>query len=113
MSTWQRGLWLILYLLTMASVVGTMFYLRERTLITFDTPAARADWQAWREAAAEQSAHGPVQRRVPKSPEPPALVLMRDNFTVILAGSVIFSSLLFASFMWAVRGVLGTRRARS
>ena len=42
----------------------------------------------------------------PSATEPPALLLMRDHFAVVMSGSLLFSSLLFAALMLAVRGVL-------
>ena len=48
----------------------------------------------------------PVQRRVPKSAEPPALVLTRDHFGVILSGAVLFSSLLYWVVAWFVMGMV-------
>ena len=54
----------------------------------------------------------PVKRRVPKSAEPPALVLMRDYFAVCLAIAVVLSSVLFGTFMVLVRGAMSSR-ARS
>ncbi len=48
----------------------------------------------------------PVRRKAPSSDEPPALVLMRDYFGVMLSGAVLFGSLLFAVLAIALRGVL-------
>ncbi len=100
-------LWLLAYLVLLALVVGTMFVARERVLRTLDTPQARASWEAWREAVRQQQLEGgPVQRRVPKSPEPNLLVLMRDHYYTLLAGAVLFSSLLFFVAMVLLRGAL-------
>ena len=52
-----------------------------------------------------------VQRRAPKSAEPPALVLMRDHFAACLAIAVLLSSVLFGTFMVLVRGALSSRHA--
>ena len=49
---------------------------------------------------------GPVRRRVPKSTEPPALVLMRDYFGVSLIGAVLFTTVLYWVIAWFVMGIL-------
>jgi hypothetical protein len=107
-----NGLWLAGYVLLMAGLAAAMFAAQASVIATYDTPQARAEWEAWRAAAKKQSVdnqtgvEGPVQRKVPKSAEPPALVLMRDYFGVCLAGSLFFSSLLFGVTMIVVRGAL-------
>jgi hypothetical protein len=59
----------------------------------------------------------PVKRRPPKSPQPPALLLMRDYFGVCLALAIVLSSVLFATFMFFVRGAFkagpASRRSRT
>lgn len=97
------------YLALIICVVGGMFEVRRRTLETLGTPQAIAEWQAWREAAAEQSAQGPVRRRVPKSEVPPALVLMRGYFPALLCGSLFFSSVFYVLFVWGIRGAIATK----
>jgi hypothetical protein len=98
------------YLIMLVSVIVLVVQARSTTLRDMDTPEAHAQWQRWREAEPNQSASGPVLRRPPSATEPPALLLMRDHFAVVMSGSVIFSSLLFAAIMMAVRGVFSTRR---
>ena len=99
--------WLAAYLLVMASVVGGVTAFRDWALHTFDTPAARAEWQTWRDEATKQAASdGPVKRRIPKSGEPPALRLMRDYFVTCEVLAVVLSSALFATFAFLLRGAL-------
>ncbi len=88
--------WAVAYLAFLALVIWGCFAARQSALATFGTPAAQAEWDAWRAAAAEQAESGPVRRKVPKSTEPPALVLMRDYFGVVLSAAVVFGSVLFA-----------------
>jgi hypothetical protein len=97
--------WFIAYGIAVTGVVMLVFYLRDTTLRDLDTPEARAEWTAWREAPPNSDTTGPVRRKPPTSTEPPALLLMRDHFAVVMSGSVIFSSLLFAAVMMAARGV--------
>ena len=103
--------WLVAYLFVMASVVWGVFLFRDWATNTFDTPAARAEWQTWRDAAKKQTTpDGPVQRREPKSPEPPALRLMRDYFVTCELLAVVLSSALFATFAFLLRGALRPAR---
>ncbi|HEV3136261.1 MAG TPA: hypothetical protein VGZ26_00130 [Pirellulales bacterium] len=96
--------WLAAYLAMLAGVIVLVLHARSTTLREMDTPEAHAQWQQWRDAEPNQSESGPVRRRPPSADEPPALLLMRDHFAVVMSGSVIFSSLLFAAIMMAVRG---------
>jgi hypothetical protein len=52
---------------------------RESRLVALADPAVQAEWDAFRDDMRRQSGRdGPVQRKVPKSPEPPELVWLRD-----------------------------------
>ena len=70
------------------------------------TPTAEAEWNRWRaEAAKEDGSTGPVQRTVPKSNQPPLLILMRDYFPASLIGLLLPLSALYWFIAWLVRGV--------
>jgi hypothetical protein len=103
-------LWLAAYVAYLAAVVALVFWARRTTLREMDTPEARAAWTTWREAPTNQAVDGPVRRRPPTSTEPPALVLVRDYFSVVMCGAIVFSSLLFAALMLAARGVFSSTR---
>jgi hypothetical protein len=106
-----NGLWFAAYLLTLAAVAAAMVHGRSVSLTAYGTPAAQTDWDVWRadtKKMAEQP--GIVKRREAKSVEPPALVLMRDYFAVCLAGALLLSSVLFATFMFFIRGALADGR---
>jgi hypothetical protein len=108
----RRGnlLWLAAYLIVATSLVLVMLQVRRVTLRSLSTPEARAEWNAWRESPPNVRTDLPVRRRAPSSDEPPALVLMRDYFPVMMAASVVFGSLLFAAIMMAARGALSRDR---
>jgi len=90
----------------MAALVALLFDLRARALSSLGTPKARADWDKWRADAAEHDGiKGPVKRRVPKSTEPPTLVLLRDHFGVVVAAGLTFSTVFFAFFALLARGL--------
>jgi len=103
--------WLLLaavcYAAMVVAVVWLMFATRQSTLVNLDTPQAKGNWQAWRDdVAKQQGSDGPVARDVPKSAEPPGLVLMRDYFAVCLVAALLFMSLLYWVLVWFVSGIL-------
>jgi hypothetical protein len=99
--------WSIGYAIMLLAVVFAMLKSRDWALANLSTAESIADWQTWRNDVEQQRTKpGPVQRRTPKSTEPPALVLMRDHFAVSMAGAVIFSSAFYWVFAWFLFGVL-------
>jgi hypothetical protein len=101
------SLWLVGYLALAGFVVWEMRQWRESIVLDLSTPKAQADWNQWRaEAAKDDGKHSPVQRAVPKSSEPPTLILMRDYFPACLIGLLIPLSALYAFIAWLVCGVL-------
>ncbi len=104
-ATW---FWLAAYLIAMTGIVLLVLQVRRTTLRDMGTPEAKAEWQAWRESEPNQSDTGPVKRRPPTTAEPPALILMRDHFPVVMTAAVLFSSLLFAALGIAARGVFSS-----
>lgn len=90
-----------------AAVVGALFRVRSTVTRVYGGESAQTEWDDWRTAAKEMSSSdGPVKRREPKSAQPPALVLMRDHFAACLGLAVLLSSVLFATFVFFLRGAL-------
>jgi len=107
-KTWL-WLWLACYVVLLVCVIGAMLWVRQSVLTEYAKPESIADWQSWRKDVIEdQTSPGPVERRVPKSLEPPALVLMRDYFAVSIIGATFFTSILYWIGAWFVTGVLRT-----
>jgi hypothetical protein len=104
---WWRW-WFAGYVLLVGVVVGTMFWVRQSAVPELSSQKSISEWREWKEAnVREQQSHrGPVERRVPKSDEPPELVLMRDFFGVLILGAILFSSLLYWIMAWFVTGIL-------
>lgn len=102
--------WLLAYVTTMGLVCAGLTYGRANLLAAYGTEQAKSDWTMWRsDVAIEQNlGEPPVKRRVPKSDEPPALVLMRDYFGACLGLALLLSSVLFATLAFFVRGALGS-----
>ena len=101
------SLTLVTWRAALGAIVVAMFEARRWSLAQLGTPKAQSDWQAWREEVRqEQSRPGPVERRVPESSEPPALVMMRDHFAVSMVGAILFSSMLYWVVAWLVMGMM-------
>lgn len=99
------GAWLLGYVALLVTIVFTMFRERASVLSEYSTQPELTAWQNWREDEKQrQTTPGPVIRKVPKSEEPPALVLMRDYFKVSLFGATFFTSLLYWIMAWFVTG---------
>jgi hypothetical protein len=94
-------------MVVIAAVIWSLIAARRWALTSLATAASVGDWQAWREDVRQQQTEpGPVSRRVPKSAEPPALVLMRDYFAVCLVGAILFVTVLYWVTAWFISGIL-------
>ena len=97
------------YVLMVVVVVWSLISAREWAFANLSTQESIENWQTWREDVRQQQTEpGPVARRVPKSAEPPGLVLMRDYFVVCLTGALLFTSLLYWILVWFLRGMLNS-----
>jgi hypothetical protein len=95
------------YLVLVVAVVWSLAAARGWALAYLASEQSIDDWQTWREdVRRQQTEPGPVARRIPKSAEPPGLVLMRDYYAVCLTGALIFSSLLYWIIAWFLHGIL-------
>jgi hypothetical protein len=104
--SWFDAVWLLLYVAMIFVLVTTLEQSRHYALEDFSTSQAQAEWTQWRDDVAQQSEKaGPVSRRTPRSEQPPTLVLMRDHYRVVLIGSILMSSVLFAAFMFFCRAI--------
>ena len=105
--TRENLVWLSVYLAALLAMTWGLVQARRVALATLGTLQAKGDWQDWREAATELSAgQGPVLRRVPTGEEPPELVLLRDHFATSWLILAVLSSVLLATLIVMVRGVV-------
>jgi hypothetical protein len=105
LSSWWW--WGIGYVVLAGTVVSSLLAAREWALTELSTSDSAAAWTTWRDdVRAQQLEPAPVQRRVPQSAEPPALVLMRDYLGVSLAAAILFSTLLYSVVVWMLVGML-------
>lgn len=93
--------------------------LRERSgwLDELDRPEVQQDWDAFRRDMRSQSGRdapvtGPVQRKVPRSIEPPLRVWLRDHVGLAITAWVLFASVLFAFFAAVIVGLLAENQPR-
>lgn len=99
--------WMVGYAALVGVVVIAMIWKRHSAVTQLSSPKSISDWQAWREDVREQQSHPrPVERRVPKSNEPPALVLLRDYFAVLMIGALLFTSMLYWIIAWFITGIM-------
>lgn len=92
-----------------ALVLPPVLLLRARAewLQQWDRPQAQLQWDEFRHDMRQQSGRdGPVQRKVPKSAEPPARVWLRDYFQLAVVAWVLFTGVLGGFFTLLVVGVL-------
>lgn len=92
----------------MVVLIALLQTTRTRVIASLDRPEVRAQWQLWKQEAERQSklGAGPVQRRPPRTDEPPALILLRDHFPAVLGSAIVLSSCLYAFLAIALRGAL-------
>jgi len=111
--TWTKPLVAAVLAAWLAVVVGpptALLAWRERRLAAVASPAAQADWDAFRADMRRQSGRdgpvsGPVQRKVPRSAEPPELVWLRDHATLAVIAWVTLVGVLGGFLALLVLGV--------
>ena len=95
-----------------ALVVPPALFLRwrETRLEELSRPDVQAQWDAFRADMRTQSDRsGPVQRKVPRSPEPPELVWLRDYVLLAVTAWVVFVGVLGSVLLAMVVGVARCR----
>ena len=98
---------LSLYGLGLVALVYGLTQSRRWASQALSTGAARQEWQEFRDDVAAQTDTGsPVRRRVPRSSEPPALVLLRDHFATCTTSAIVLTSALYWTAMLFVAGAL-------
>ena len=93
-------------------LVGLLVSARRWALSDMNTHQAQADWTDWRDEVRGQEQSetpAPVHRRIPKSSEPPVLLLMRDYFGVCLIGTIVFGAVLYAVLAFLFHGAMRKR----
>ncbi len=87
---------------------------REGRLAELKAPQIQADWDGFRAAMQRESGRtGPVQRKVPKSVEPPELVWLRDYPALAVTAWITFVGILGGFVALLAVGMLREAAARS
>ena len=85
---------------------SSLWILRGSWLEDLENANVQAEWTDFRDDMKKQSDRsGPVQHKIPKSPEPPLRVWLRDYFWLAVAAWVVLGSALYGFFSIAVVGV--------
>lgn len=85
---------------------------RETRLAVLADPAAQADWDVFRDDMRRQSGRdGPVQRKVPRSAEPPERVWLRDYVGLAITAWVTLVGVLGGFLGLTLRGLLAAAPA--
>jgi len=105
---WWRW-WIVGYAVLVSAGRGTMLWLRQSAVPDLSSPKAISAWQAWQKDVREQQKnHGQSnaesQKRRTTGPCPDARL-----FSVMMAGALLFSSLLYWIMVWFVTGILRSR----
>jgi hypothetical protein len=97
-SPWTRPAFVAAAAVWLALLVGPPAWLlrcRGEWLARLDRPEAQAQWDEFRDAMRGQTGReGPVQRKVPKSAEPPLRVWLRDYAWLAIAAWVVLGGTL-------------------
>lgn len=94
------------WLLAVVAPPCGLYAWRGKRLAVLSTPEARRQWDAFREDVRLQTGReGPVQRKVPKSPEPPELVWLRDYASLAATAWVVLAGVLGGVLAACVLGV--------
>lgn len=102
---------LVLWLASLAGLVWLLSMVRNRTVASLSTAESRAAWEKWKvDIEQSQQEGGPVQRRTPQSDEPPALILLRDRFPVLLAGALVTWTFFYGFTVVVIRGLIASRQ---
>jgi hypothetical protein len=105
--TFTNVVWFLIYVSMITSIIWGLNSYRTKAISQFSSPQSQADWNAWvEEVKSQEDQDNSVARRVPKSGEPPTLVLLRDHHVSCVGGALMLSSALFFTLMVMIRGSL-------
>lgn len=98
-----------------------MLVLRRNVMKQLATPETQKQVEAWQDFTRSQSATteegmgfpGPVLRSESSLSEPPALVLLRDHFSIALASLLLVGSAVYVTFVALLIGTLKGSRENS
>ena len=103
----ELGVWLAGYVCFLGLLAAWLWNVRQEYVAELSTPQATSDWNAWQESVKKQQDDPtlPVKRRVPKSNEPPHLLLLRDHFAAVLVTLLLVATIFYTFFALVIRGL--------
>jgi len=94
---WPTCLFILAWLALLAVPPVMLLRARPAWLAELSKSGAQEDWEDFRrDMRAQTGSQGPVQRKVPKSPEPPARVWMRDHVALAITAWLVMGGTLGA-----------------
>jgi hypothetical protein len=110
----NRG-WIAWGVVYAALVGGTVWGLAAARRWALDEHVQQTGDEAWQQYRSDvqrqqQSGNYVVQRRVPASTEPPLRVMLRDHFAALLAGCLVFNTIVVGFLAWTIGGALAQAR---
>ena len=97
----------VVYLGVLVGLVWGMQQAKDWAVTTYGGTQAQGDWDRWRDEAAKlASSDGPVQRRIPRSQQPPAYVLLTEYYGLCMVAALLFGSGLYFMLAFALIGTL-------
>ena len=109
---WPLRLFLLAWGLLMAVPPAALLRVRGAWLEELGSHAVQEDWEAFRRDMGEQTGvEGPVQRKVPRSAEPPLRVWLRDYVGLAITAWLVLGGTLGAFLGVMVSGATASRAA--
>lgn len=103
------GAFVAVLLAVLAAPPVLLLRARDEWLKELEVPAVQEDWEDFRrDMGAQSGRNGPVQRKVPKSAEPPLRVWLRDYLGLAIAAWLILGGTLGGFLGMMVVGALST-----
>lgn len=97
------------YVLALVAVGWGLSTAREMVQGNYASPTAQQAWETWRTDVAQRTVRdSAVERDVPQSTDPPALVLLTDHFWSCLVVSLVITTALYWTLALMIGGVLAT-----
>jgi len=102
----------LVWLVLLVAPPAVLLVARQRWLTSVEGAESQMQWDRFRAAMREQAGpQGPVQHKVPKSPEPPLRVWLRDYVWLAVAAWLVLGGTLgLATGLLVVGAVAGRRR---
>lgn len=114
LARWAAGLFAVAWLALLVVPPALLVRARDAWLANLAAGEVQEDWEEFRrDMRAQTGREGPVQRKVPRSAEPPLRVWLRDHLWLAVTAWVVLAGTLGGFLGMMVAGVAGGRRGES